>query len=53
MNQACVVVLGCGHLCLCYGCAVDQRQEYNQQVCPKCKVGVVDNEGKLQMQLIS
>jgi hypothetical protein len=51
-NRACVVVLGCGHLCFCYGCAALVKQG-NTQCCPKCNGRVLDDNGKLQMQLIT
>jgi len=50
-NPACVVVLGCGHLCYCYGCAALVKKE-SMQCCPKCNGRVLDADGKLQMQLI-
>jgi hypothetical protein len=47
---ACIAVLGCGDLCLCYACALNTRN--NKTRCPKCNGGIMDKDGKLQMQLI-
>jgi Zinc finger, C3HC4 type (RING finger) len=47
---ACIAVLGCGDLCLCYACAVKTRNSSNQ--CPMCNGGILDKNGKLQMQHI-
>jgi len=51
-HPACVAVLGCGHLCLCFGCAAHVRSGILQR-CLKCNGSFLDDSGKLMMQLIS
>jgi Zinc finger, C3HC4 type (RING finger) len=47
---ACCAVVGCGHLCLCWPCALQIRATVNK--CPTCNCALLGADGKLQIIII-
>jgi hypothetical protein len=49
-DPACVLVVGCGTVCLCGVCA--KRCQLSFPYCPHCRGGLVDETGNLVMQVV-
>jgi hypothetical protein len=49
-EEAYIAVVGCGHLVLCYSCAVVLRAGENK--CPLCARATLDSSGKVQLLVI-
>jgi hypothetical protein len=51
-KQARLLVVGCGHLCLCADCGSGMWQKSAKQKCPICRAGYFNAQGNLMLQLV-
>jgi Zinc finger, C3HC4 type (RING finger) len=48
-DEPSIIVVGCGHTCLCYRCARRVRETFNR--CPICRSAELDSNGFLKVKI--